>query len=143
MPASPRSIDLADALRAAQTIAVVGASSRTTRTSHRIAAYLQDAGYRVIPVNPHVDEVLGETAYPDLQSIPDDLGLDIINVFRRSDKTLGVVQDAVERYGSTEARPLIWTQLGVSSPEAQSLAETKGFPYVADRCIMVDHQRMV
>ena len=136
-------MDLKTALEDARTIAVVGCSPRATRTSHRIARYLQDAGYTVIPVNPHHDELLGVPCYPDLLSIPEDTEIDIVNVFRQPRFTEGVVQDAVDRSERTRERPLIWTQLGVSSREAQALAAAHDLPYVANRCIMVEHARLL
>lgn len=129
-------------LRTARTIAVVGCSPRESQTSHYIARYLIDAGYEVIPVNPHHDELLGRPCYPDLVSIPGDVEIDIVNVFRRSNFTADTVQDAAERSRSTGRQPVIWTQLGVHSMEAQELAEQANLPYIASRCIMVDHGRM-
>ena len=131
--------DIADALRSARTIAVVGCSPRGFQTSHRIARYIQDAGFQMVPVNPHHDEILGETAYPDLVSIPDDVAVDVVDVFRRPEFTADVVRDAVDRMERTGQRPLVWTQIGVHSAEAARLAAEAGLPYVADRCLMVDH----
>ena len=135
--------DPAAALRAARTIAVVGCSPRASQTSHRIARYIQDAGYRMLPVNPHHDEILGETAYPDLASIPDDVTVDIVDVFRRPQFTADVVRDAAARAERTGRRPLVWTQIGVHSAEAERLAGEAGLPYLADRCLMVDHAALV
>ncbi len=140
MPSSP---DPADVLRGARTIAVVGCSPRAFQTSHRIARYIQDAGFTMIPVNPHHDEILGVTAYPDLVSIPDDVEVDVVDVFRRSEFTADVVRDAADRAERTGQRPTIWTQLGVSSAEAERLAEESGLPYIANRCLMVDHAAAV
>ena len=137
---APRSVEIKTALQNARTIAVVGCSPRGFQTSHRIAGYLQRVGYQIVPVNPYHDEILGEPCYPDLVSIPHDVEIDIVNVFRRSEHTPGVVEDAVARMEATHQRPLIWTQLGVHHPEAERLAEEAGLPYVASRCIMVDHQ---
>ncbi len=126
-------------LTEARTIAVVGCSPRGFQTSHRIARYLLDAGFDVIPVNPHHEEILGQRCYPDLQSIPAKTEIDIVNVFRRSEFTADVVRDAAARAEETGRHPAIWTQLSVHSAEAQRLAEEAGFPYIANRCIMVDH----
>lgn len=141
-----RAMEIAEietALRSATTIAIVGCSPRGFQTSHQIARYLQAAGFRIVPVNPHQTDILGETCYPDLQSIPDDTEIDIVNVFRRSEHTAGVVRDAAERAERTGRSPLVWTQLGVHSPEAEDTAAQAGLPYVAERCIMVDHRRLV
>ena len=134
---------IADALRSARTIAVVGCSPRGFQTSHRIARYIQDAGVQMVPVNPHHDEILGETAYPDLVSIPDDVEIDIVDVFRRSEFTADVVRDAASRAERTGRHPLIWTQIGVHSTEAERIAAGAGLPYVANRCLMVDHARLM
>ena len=131
--------DLPALLRSARTVAVVGCSPRAFQVSHRIARYLQDAGFRMIPVHPHHDEVLSERAYPDLVSIPEDVEVDIVDVFRRPEFTADVVRDAASRAARTGRRPTVWTQIGVSSPEAARLAAEAGLPYVADRCLMVDH----
>ena len=136
MPSSP---DIASALRGATTIAVVGCSPRGFQTSHRIARYIQGAGFAMVPVNPNHDEILGETAYPDLVSIPDDVRVDIVDVFRRPEFAADVVRDAADRAERTGHKPLVWTQIGVSSPEAERLAAEAGLPYVRDRCLMVDH----
>lgn len=131
--------DIAQRLREARTVAVVGCSPRAFQTSHRIARYLKDAGFRIVPVNPHHAEILGETCYPDLLSIPDDVDVDIVNVFRRPEHTPGVAQDAADRAERTATAPLIWTQIGVHHPEAERIAREAGLDYVADRCLMVDH----
>ena len=136
-------MDLKTVLEDAQTIAIVGCSPRAFQTSHRIAQYLQAAGYRIVPVNPYHEEILGEPCYPELQAIPEDVALDIVNVFRRSEFTEGVVHDAAERAGQTGRYPVIWTQLGVHSPAAQEAAEAADLPYVASRCIMVDHRMLL
>lgn len=136
MPSSP---DPYAVLEGASTVAVVGCSPRGFQTSHRIARYIQQAGLRMIPVNPNHDEILGETAYPDLVSIPDDLEVDIVDVFRRPEFTADVVRDAADRAQRTGRTPTIWTQIGVHSAEAAQLAEEAGLPYIANRCLMVDH----
>ena len=136
-------LDLTAVLDDADTIAVVGCSGRPSRTSHGIAAYLQRAGYRMIPVNPNYDEILGEQCYSDLPSVPADVHIDIVNIFRAADHTADMVRSAIERVEHTGERPVIWTQLGVSSDEAQQLAEATDLPYVKNKCIMVEHQRRV
>ncbi|MFN3596591.1 MAG: CoA-binding protein [Rubricoccaceae bacterium] len=134
---------LREALTAARTVAVVGCSPRAFQTSHRIAQYLQEAGYRLVPVNPHQTTILGEPCYPSLGAIPDDVRIDIVNVFRRAEHTAGIVAEAAARAARTGERPLIWTQLGVHSAEAERRAAEAGLPYVANRCLMVDHAALV
>ncbi|MEM1042127.1 MAG: CoA-binding protein [Bacteroidota bacterium] len=138
-----RTADLRTALDDARTIAVVGCSPRATRTSHRIARYLQDAGYTVVPINPHHDELLGVPCYPDVLRIPEGTAVDIVNVFRQPRFTEGVVQDTIDWSERAGQRPLVWTQLGVSSREAEQLAAAHDLPYVVNRCIMVEHARLV
>ena len=135
-------MEIKSLLEKARTIAVVGCSPRSTRASHKIARYLQEQGYRIVPVNPYHDELLGEPCYPDLQSIPEDVEIDIVDIFRRPDFTHGVVLDAIERATQTGRNPVIWTQLGVHSHEAQQAAEEAGLGYVANRCLLVEHGRL-
>ncbi len=135
-------VDLAATVSALRTVAVVGCSPRGSQTSHRIAQYLQNAGVRVVPVNPHQTEILGERAYPSLLGIPEDVVLDVVCVFRRPEHTEGVVQDASDRMERTGQNPVVWTQLGVSTDAAKTLAAVAGIPYVANRCLMVDHSAM-
>ena len=107
------------------TIAVVGLSPNPDRDSHRVSAYLQGQGYRIIPVNPTVDEVLGEKSYPDLPSVPEPI--DMVDVFRRSDQVMPVVEEAIQvgaRY--------IWMQDGVVNEEAAEKARQAGIPVVMD-----------
>ena len=137
--------DLKATLEEAETVAVVGCSEKPFRTSHKIASYLQEVGYRVIPINPHLagEEVLGEPCYPDLQHVPEGTDIDIVDVFRRPEYTAEMVQMVVDCYGETDRRPAVWTQIGVSSSEAEQLAKEAGFPYVKNRCILVEHGRLI
>lgn len=137
------SLDPASLLQSAQVIAVVGCSGNTTRTSHKIARYMQDRGYRIVPVNPNYDEVLGETCYPDLPSVPEDVEIDIVDIFRQPKYTADMVRTAIERMEQTDQRPVIWTQLGVSSSEAEALAKDAELPYVRNRCIKVAYDRLL
>ncbi len=133
--------DLTQILQDARTIAVVGCSPDLSRTSYAIARYLQQHGYRMIPVNPHADVIHGEPTYPDLLSLPDDVPVDVVNIFRHPQYTAEMVQQAVDYAEATGARPAIWTQLGVSTRQAEQLAGEADLPYVANRCIMVEHAR--
>jgi len=135
--------DLRTVLEDAETIAVVGCSGQTTRTSHKIARYMQNRGYRIVPVNPNYDEVLGETCYPDLTSIPADVEIDIVNIFRRPEHTADMVRTAIERVQQTGQQPVLWTQLGVSSTEAEEMAAEADLPYVRNRCIKVAYDRIL
>lgn len=134
--------DIESILRNAKTIAVVGLSPRPTRTSHKIARYLQQVGYRVIPVNPYHEEILNERSYPSLDAVPDSVVIDIVDIFRRPQYTVDVVRDAIGRRSRTGRSPAIWTQIGVSSHEAETLATSNGFEYIRNRCTLVVHSSM-
>ena len=122
-------------LTTARTIAVVGLSADPSKPSHYVSAYMQAAGYRIIPVNPTVTvELLGEKVYVDLASISDPI--DLVNVFRRSSECATVVEQAI----ATKAKA-VWTQLGITCPEAASKAEAAGLLVVMNRCLKIEHAR--
>ncbi|NNE34857.1 MAG: CoA-binding protein, partial [Rhodothermales bacterium] len=98
--------DIEKLLASPRTIAVVGLSANRTRTSNAIARYMREQGFTIVPVNPNYDEVFGLRAYPDLDSIPDELELDIVNVFRRPQFTAAVVEDAAKRKERTGQNPV-------------------------------------
>ena len=128
-----------EALRAllaeAKTIAVVGLSPKPWRPSHQVAQYLQAAGYRIIPVNPEHDTILGERSYPTLSAARTEHAIDIVDVFRRSEFVGPIVDEAIR------VKPrLIWLQVGVVDEAAQVRAAAAGIPFVMDRCLMVDHR---
>ena len=122
-------------LRAARTIAVVGASPDPSRTSHRVMRYLQRAGYRCIPVNPNADEVLGERCYPSLADLSEPV--DLVDVFRRAEYCADVAREA-----AAIQAPALWLQLGLRSAEARDVAEATGMQYVEDACTAVVHRRL-
>ena len=123
-------------LEQSRTIAVVGLSSRDWRPSHQIAKYLQEAGYRIVPVNPNETEVLGEKAYASLEEVPE--SIDTVNVFRRSEYVLAVVESAI-RVGAKA----IWMQEGVIDNEAAQRARDAGLRVVMDRCIFKEHREWI
>ncbi len=125
-----------DILRSVKTIAVVGLSSKRMRPSYGVSEYMQRAGYRIIPVNPAETEVLGEKAYPDLDSIP--VPVDLVNIFRRSELVPPVV-DAAIRIGAKA----IWMQEDVVNEEAAEKARAVGLMVVMDRCVLKEHRKMV
>jgi len=127
--------DLRQLLRDVKTIAVVGLSSRPDRHSYNVAEYLQQAGYRIIPVNPNEVEVLGVRAYPTLADVPD--RIDLVDVFRRPEHTPEVARQAV----LVGAR-MLWLQLGIANEEARRIAEEAGLPFVMDACLMIEHDRL-
>jgi len=128
--------DLRKLLRTASTIAMVGASNDPSRESFGVMHYLMQAGYHVIPVNPKYDRVLGQRCFPDVRSIGE--RVDIVDVFRRSDAVPGVVDDAI-----AAGAPAIWLQLGVVHPQAEQRAEQRGLAVVENRCIAIEHRRLM
>ena len=126
--------EIARALKTARTIAVVGCSPKDNRPSHAIASYLLSAGFDVIPVNPGHTEILARTCYPDLASIPKDLRLDIVDVFRRSEFVPGIAEAALARGAG-----FFWMQDGVVDEEAARRLAAAGIPVAMDRCIYRDH----
>lgn len=128
---------LAAILRESRTVAVVGLSPKPYRASNSVAAYLQEAGYRIVPVNPGHDRLLGERSYPSLTAAAAEHRIDIVDVFRRSELAGAVVDEALPLHPR-----LIWLQLGVRDDAAAARADAAGIPIVMDRCLAVDHQRL-
>lgn len=124
-------------LSEAKTIAVVGVSDNPNKTANQIAEYLLRVGYSVIPVNPMLEEWNGRKAYPSVESIPG--RIDIVDVFRRSEFLAGVAEDAV-RHGDVG---LVFNQLGLSSPEAEQIVRDAGLDYIENRCLYVEHARLL
>ena len=126
---------IAELLRTAKTIAVVGLSGNPMRTSYGVSEYMQSQGYRIIPVNPMIQESLGEKAYASLSEVPEKI--DIVNVFRRSEFVPQVVEEAIRR-----RVPAIWMQEGVVHEGAAEKARAAGIFVVMDRCILKEHRRV-
>jgi len=124
-------------LSSARTIAVVGLSDKPDRDSYTVAKYLQEQGYRIVPVNPMVPEVLDERSYPTLAAIPASVPVDIVDIFRRPDQVPPVVDEAMAR-----GAPVVWMQLGVEHAAAAAKARAAGVTVLENRCIRVDHQRL-
>ncbi len=138
-PAVPAAdVDVEELLRRAQTIAVVGLSAQPERDSHRVARYLKDHGYRIVPVNPGLAEVLGERCYPDLATVPREVAVDIVDVFRRPEFVPAIVEQAIARGAGA-----VWLQLGIVDHASAATARRAGLTVVMDRCIKVDHARLL
>ncbi|MFB3888377.1 MAG: CoA-binding protein [Candidatus Bathyarchaeia archaeon] len=124
-------------------IAVVGLSKDPSKPSHEVAKYLQAHGYRIVPVNPTVDEVLGERSYKSLLEMPSEVQktIEVVDIFRRPEDVPPVVEQAVmlkQRYG----RPhVVWMQLGIVNEQAAETAQKAGLIVVMDRCMMVEHMK--
>jgi predicted CoA-binding protein len=134
---APEDRELRILLGEARTIAVVGLSSRPGRPSLDVAAYLQERGYRIVPVNPRETEVLGERAYPSLVDIPDDLSIDVVDVFRRAEDTPPIARDAV-----TIGAKVLWLQDGIVNEEAYRIASDAGLEVIMGVCIRRIDQRL-
>jgi hypothetical protein len=123
-------------LRTARTIGVVGLSDKSWRPSHDVAAYLRSAGYTIVPINPHIKQVWGLTAYPDLVTAARRHPIEIVNVFRRPEFVPEIVEQAI-----VSGARAVWLQLGVVHRAAAQRAHEAGLIVVMDRCIKVEHQR--
>ncbi len=128
--------EVAELLRRARTIAIVGLSPKENRPSNMVGRYLIAAGYRIFPVNPGQSELLGLPCYPDLKSIAE--RIDIVDIFRRSEEVMPVVEEAVEIGAGA-----IWMQQGIVNQEAAEYARRHGLIAVMDRCIKVDHSLLL
>jgi predicted CoA-binding protein len=117
------------------TITVVGASSSPAKAAHAVPARMQDHGWRIVPVNPHAEEILGEKVYRRLSAIPEQVGL--VNVFRPSWQAPDIARQAV-----TVGASALWLQLGIRSQEARAIAEGGGLLYVEDRCLIIERNRL-
>ena len=133
MASLPQSDSIAEVLKRAKTIAVVGLSCNPLRPSHGVSAYMQTHGYRIIPVNPQVKECLGEKAYPSLLEVP--AKIDIVNIFRRPEFVPEVVDQAIQL-----RVPAIWMQEDVVHQEAAEKARAAGIFVVMDCCILKEHR---
>lgn len=127
--------ELARILSESHTVAVVGLSDRPDRASHGVARYLQAQGYRIVPVNPRLREVLGETCHPSLAEIPGPV--DVVCVFRRAEETPAIAAQAVA--GGSR---VLWLQEGIVSEEAARVARAGGLGVVMDRCMLKEHRRL-
>lgn len=125
-----------DILLSAKTIASVGLSSNQEKESYWIVSYLKEQGYRIFPVNPTADEILGEKAYPDLESIPEKI--DVVQVFRRSEDVPPVVDSAIKA-----GAKVVWMQEGIVNEAAAQKAREAGLQVVMDACMRMTHRRLI
>lgn len=125
---------IGEILKTYKTIAVVGLSSNPMRPSFGVTKYMQEAGYRIIPVNPREREVLGEKSYARLEDVPG--GIEIVNIFRRAAEVAPVVESAI-RVGAKA----VWMQLGVENDAAAERARAEGLVVIEDACILLEHRR--
>lgn len=118
-------------------IAVVGCSTTEGKPAHDVPKYLQEHGYEVVPVNPFADEILGETAYDSVEEVPGEV--DVVDVFRPSEEAPEILDAVLERDDS----PVFWLQLGIEHDDAAARAEEAGLTVVQDRCMKIEHGRLL
>ena len=124
-----------DIFNNSKVVAVVGLSPNPERDSHMVAAYLKNEGYEIIPVNPKVDEILGEKTFPDLQSIPK--SVDVVDIFRRPEAVEPIIDEAIAKGAKA-----VWLQKGVINPRAAQKAAAAGLETVMDRCMFAEHVKL-
>ena len=128
-------MDIEAILKNYRTIAVVGLSANPARASHRVASYMQSAGYKIVPVRPDGDEILGEKVYHTLGEIP--FPVDIVDVFRRPETVVPVAEEAVAM-----GAKVFWLQQGITNEHAEEYCRKAGLEVISDRCIMVEHRKV-
>jgi predicted CoA-binding protein len=128
-----------------KSIAVVGLSKDSSRPSNDVATYLQSHGYRIVPVNPTIDEVLGEKSYKSLLDLPEQLKreIDVADIFRRAEDVPPIVDQAIQLHRSGGRPKAVWMQLGIVNEAAARKAIESGLDVVMDRCMKIEHARLV
>lgn len=133
----PSDQELRSILGDARTVAVVGLSSKPDRYSYEVAEFLKERGYRIVPINPNETDVLGERAYPSLTDVPDDVAIDVVDVFRRAEDTPPVAEQAVLR-----GAKVLWLQDGIVNDRARRIAEDAGLTVIMGICIKRTTKRL-
>ena len=133
-----RDEEIKHTLRNVKTVAVVGISPKEDRPSYIVASYLKSKGYRIIPVRPDGEEILGEKVYHSLSEIPKEIGVDVLDIFRRSEDVPPIVEEAIQR-----GAEVVWMQEGAIHKEAGEKAEKVGLKVIMDRCMKKEHQRLL
>ncbi len=131
--------ELKELLEKSKTIAVVGASNTSGKPAHFVPLYLKTKGYKIIPVNPFHEVVIGEKSYKSLKDIPKEIKIDIVDVFRPSQEVKKVVEEAIERGGIN----YIWLQEGIYDKDAVDLASKHGIKVIWNRCMMKTHKKLI
>jgi len=134
---SPEQLDIQSCLQQCRTIAVVGLSPKPHRDSYRVSQYMQSQGYRIIPINPLVQEVLGERAYASLSEAAQHEQIEMVNCFRNAQDIPPIAEQAIALGAKS-----LWLQIGISHTEAAALARQAGLWVVQNRCLMVEHARL-
>lgn len=127
---------VAELLKKAKTVAIVGISHKEHRDSHKVAKYMKEHGYKVVPVNPKYNEVLGEPCYPDLKSVPEHI--DLVDIFRSIEAIPAIVDEAIAVGADS-----VWMQLGLAHDEAAEKARNNGLTVVMNKCTKIEHHRLI
>jgi len=130
--------EIKEVLRSSKTVAVIGISPKEDRPSYGVASYLKSKGYRIIPVRPDGDKILGEKVYHSLTEIPREIEIDVVDIFRKSEDVPPVVEEAIHRRAK-----VVWMQEGIVNQEARAKAEKAGLKVVMDRCTKKEHQKLL
>lgn len=136
--------DIREILTKYKTVAVVGASRDSSKDSHRVAKYLKKNGFRIVPINPHADKILGEKSYKSLLKTPTKAQrvLEIVDIFRPSDDVVPIVEQVITLRKKHCNPQVVWMQIGIINEQAAELSVKAGLTVVMDRCIMQEHQRL-
>jgi uncharacterized protein len=136
--------EIQEILEKCKVIAVVGLSRDTDKPSHEVSQYMQSHSYRIIPVNPTVDEVLGEKSYKNLLEIPLEIQktIDVVDIFRRSPDVPPIVEQVINLKLANGKPNVVWMQVGIVNQEAAEAARKSGLTVVMDKCIMVEHKHL-
>lgn len=139
-----RDEDIARILKSTRVVAIIGASRNLEKDAGKVPAFLKEKGYRIIPINPVANEILGEKAYPSLKDIPLDLAkeIDVVDVFRPPREADVVVDQVLDLASRTGRKPILWFQLGTHTPEAVERARRAGLKVVYNRCMMAEYSRL-
>ncbi len=130
--------EMKEVLRGSKTVAVIGISPKEDRPSYGVASYLKSKGYRIIPVRPDGEKILGEKVYHGLTEIPREIEIDVIDIFRKSEDVPPVVEEAIHR-----GAKVVWMQEGIVNQEARAKAEKAGLKVIMDLCMKKEHQRLL
>ena len=130
-------ISVENILKNSKTIAIIGLSDKPDRPSYQVAKYLISQGFTIIPVNPTIDSVFGLKSYPSFTDIPSNIKIDIVDVFRKSDQVLPIVEEIIK----SDQKPVIWFQEGILNLEAEKLAKQNGLETISGICLMKAHQK--
>lgn len=120
-----------------KTIAIVGISNNPERASYQVGRYLKNEGFTIIPINPNITEFMGQKSYNTISDIPQEIAIDVVDIFRKSDEVLNIIQEII----ASKRKPIIWMQEGVYSEEAIKLAESLGMEVFANMCLMKAHMK--